>query len=33
MPVTSGKTYYYKVAAKNSSKTGSYSKVYSVKIG
>lgn len=33
MPVTSGKTYYYKVAAKNSAKTGSFSKVYSIKIG
>lgn len=33
MPVTSGKTYYYKVAAKNSAKTGSYSKIYSIKIG
>lgn len=33
IPVVSGKTYYYKVAAKNSTKTGSYSKVQSVKIG
>ena len=33
MPVTSGKTYYYKVAAKNSAKTGSFSKVSSIKIG
>lgn len=33
MPVVSGKTYYYKVAAKNSSKTGSFSKVSSIKIG
>ena len=33
MPVTPGKTYYYKVAAKNSAKTGSFSKVYSIKIG
>lgn len=33
MPVVSGKTYYYKVAAKNSAKTGSFSKVQSVKIG
>lgn len=33
IPVSSGKTYYYKVAAKNSSKTGSYSKVSSIKIG
>ena len=33
MPVVSGKTYYYKVAAKNSAKTGSFSKVYTVKIG
>lgn len=33
IPVVSGKTYYYKVAAKNSAKTGSYSKVQSVKIG
>ena len=33
MPVTSGKTYYYRVAAKNSAKTGSYSKVSSIKIG
>lgn len=32
MPVVSGKTYYYKVAAKNSSKTGSFSKVSSIKI-
>lgn len=33
MPVKPGKTYYYKVAAKNSAKTGSFSKVYSIKIG
>ena len=33
MPVTPGKTYYYKVAAKNSAKTGSFSRVYSIKIG
>ena len=33
MPVTSGKTYYYKVAAKNSAKTGTFSKVSSIKIG
>ena len=33
MPVVSGKTYYYKVAAKNSAKTGSFSKVSSIKIG
>lgn len=33
IPVVSGKTYYYKVAAKNSSKTGSFSKVSSIKIG
>lgn len=33
MPVTAGKTYYYKVAAKNSAKTGSFSKVSSIKIG
>ncbi len=33
MPVVSGKTYYYKVAAKNSAKTGSFSKVASIKIG
>ena len=33
MPVKSGKTYYYKVAAKNSAKTGSFSKVSSIKIG
>ena len=33
MPVVSGKTYYYKAAPKNSSKTGSYSKVSSIKIG
>lgn len=33
IPVSSGKTYYYKVAARNGSKTGSYSKVSSIKIG